>query len=67
MKLFAIKAYGNYAAGVAIVRAESEQAARDIAASIKHSSFNVRYAKPDEVEEISSDNDGLVYLFESGE
>lgn len=68
MKLFAIQAYGNYGGGVAVVRAESEERARELAAKIVQSgNWNVRYARPDEVEELSSDGEGVLYHYETGE
>ena len=67
MKLFAIKAYGNYGGGWALVRAETEERAREIAAKISDRNWQTRYDKPDEVEELTFTGEGVLYRFETGE
>jgi hypothetical protein len=69
MKLYAIKAWGNYGGGVVIVRAKDEQAAREYAGKWRggSSSWNVRYEKPDETEELTLIGEGVIYNFETGE
>lgn len=68
MKLFAVRAYGNYGVGVAVVRAKTEERARELAAEIRQrGSWNVRYNKPDEVVELATSGEGVMYHYETGE
>lgn len=69
MKLFAITAYGHYCKGAAVIRAESEEEAKQIAAKIRGSGvWNTNWGDPDSVEEISTTAaDPVLFVFEYGE
>lgn len=67
MKLFAIQAYGRYGGGWALVRANDEARARELAATIRESYWHTRYDKPDEVIELPSAGEGVLHHWETGE
>ena len=50
MNIYAIKAYGTYGGGMAIVAAKSEEEAKNLAEAAEKSSWAVRYGKPESVE-----------------
>lgn len=50
MKVFAIKAYGNYGGGMSVVAANDEDEAKKIAEAAERSCWNVRYGKPESIE-----------------
>lgn len=50
MNVYAIKAYGNYGGGMAIVAAESDVDAIAIADTIEARGWHVRYGQPESVE-----------------
>ena len=50
MNVYAIKAYGNYGGGMAVVAADSEDEAKAVADKTKDSIWHVRYGRPESVE-----------------
>ena len=50
MNIYAIKAYGNYGGGMAVVAADSEDEAKALADKAEESYWNVRYGKPESVD-----------------
>ena len=70
MKVFAIKAYGNYGAGMAIVAANSAEEAQQLANQREDSVWHVRYGAPFEVIELPVTAHGypeVLVAFEYGE
>ena len=68
MKLFTVQAWGNYGGGFAVVRAENEERAREIAARIPGGDWNVRYSKSERVDELfDSGGEGVLCNWETGE
>jgi hypothetical protein len=68
MKLFAIQAYGNYGAGVAIVRAETKERAIELASKINDRNWQTDYGRPEEVIELyDGGGEGVMHHWEHGE
>ena len=70
MNVYAIKAYGNYGGGMAVVAADSESDATALAKKINDPTWNVRYGEPDDVEMLPCVCDGpprVLTHYETGE
>lgn len=70
MKVYAIEAYGNYGAGMAVIAADSKEEAIAIAEKIDGNIWNVRYGKPTNVQLLPCICDGparVLTHFETGE
>lgn len=70
MNVYAIKAYGNYGGGMAVVAADSEDEAKSVADKIQDSIWRVRYGKPESVELLPCVCGGVARVlehFETGE
>jgi hypothetical protein len=52
MNVYAIKAYGNYGGGMAVVAADSEDDAKAIADKTEDRVWHVRYGNPSSVEQL---------------
>lgn len=69
MKLYSIKAYGNYGGGMAIVAAKNEGRARVIVNEVPQDIWNVRYHSPQSVNEIgiTDGEERVLDHYETGE
>lgn len=71
MRVFALEAYGNYGGGLAIVAAEDESAAKQLASKIRDGMWNVQYGKPTEISVLPSivhkGAAEVIYHYETGE
>lgn len=70
MKVYAIKASGNYSGGMAIIVADSEDDAKALAEKNKSSTFGIWYETPDEVELLPLECEGparVLVDYEMGE
>lgn len=57
LKVFAIKAYGQWAGGMAIVAAKDKEEAKELASKIPNN-YRIRYGNPESVETIDAVSDG---------
>jgi hypothetical protein len=70
MNVYAIKAYGHYGGGMAVVAADSEDEAKAIADRTEDSIWHVRYGAPESVELLPCVCDGparVLAHYETGE
>ena len=70
MNVYAIKAYGYYGGGMAVVVADSEDEAKAVANKAEASIWNVRYGDPESVELLPCLCDGparVLAHYETGE
>lgn len=69
MKVWAIKAYGNYGGGMAIVAADDAQMACTLANQAESSVWHVDYQRPESVEELplQAEVAGVLAHYETGE
>jgi hypothetical protein len=70
MNVYAIKAYGTYGGGMAVVAADNEGEAKTLAEKAEASSWGVRYREPESVELLPCVCDGparVLVHYETGE
>jgi len=70
MNVYAIKAYGNYGGGMAVVAADSEEEALEVAGQIVDQIWYVQYRRPESVEQLPCHTVGLPRVsahYETGE
>ncbi len=70
MNVYAIKAFGVYGGGMAVVAAESEGEAKALAETAEASYWSVRYGKPESVELLPCACEGparVLVHYETGE
>ena len=70
MNVYAIKAYGIYGGGMAVVAADSEEDAKTLASKAENSVWNVRYGRPETVELLPCTYKGTAQVlahYETGE
>lgn len=64
MKVFTIKAYGNFGGGIAIVAAESSDDAIALAAAIENPGWQVDYSDPEQVDTLPVTYEGAARVLE---
>jgi hypothetical protein len=70
MKVYAIKAFGHYGGGMAVVAAPSEDEAKVLAQQKESSYWRVRYEEPESIEVLPCRCDGparVLAHYETGE
>lgn len=71
MKIFSVRAWGNWGGGIAFVAANDEQEARALAAAVTDPTWKTNYRKPESVEPVTGDviglTPGVIDHFETGE
>lgn len=71
MKIYSVRAYGNYGGGIAFVAADDEHEARALAAEISDTIWKTRYRTPEDVSPVTGEVTGLlagvIDHFETGE